>query len=218
MKKRKQILTAIGALWMLGYAVMLTCCAGFRGAVTTPVLSRAHDLADPMREFVQDDTPMHKNEPHAGAYIGIVSRRGASWKKYHFPGVLVPTNRVLEILVEDEPSGRVIVREVAQMGEKKEDAFLVDHCFCGDCVPTMQHEAHTLYTNALGSDDFICSPPKRLHGNFYSDGFVTADVSLRWNQRSRTSHCLTLCRLLYSVPVDILILPAQPYFYVLYQL
>ncbi len=197
---------------------MIIGCGDFKGLFTTPIVYQLSNQSNPMSEFVHYKTPMHKKISHEGVFVGTVNRYGHKWSQYHFPNILNSKNRVLEVLVQDEPDGKVWVRETDAMAPGKEQAILFDHCFCGECIPKMEHKKHYLYTNALGSEDFICSPPKRIQGNFYSGGFVTADISLRWIKRSRFQYCVNLLKLLYSIPLDIIVLPAQPYFYVLYQL
>lgn len=197
---------------------MIIGCGDFKGVFSTPILQHLSNQSNPMNEFVQYETPMHKKIFHEGVFVGTVNRYGHKWSLYNFPKILDPNKRVLEVLVQDEPDGKVLVRETDTMVSGKKQAFLIDHCFCGECVPKMEHKKHYLYTNALGSDDFICSPSKRIQGNFYSGGFIIADISLHWIKRNRFQYCASLFKLLYSIPLDIIVLPVQPYFYILYQL
>lgn len=171
-KQLPKAIRVIGLLWLLCYLFMVGGCGQFKGIFTTPVVYDLKELSSPMNEFIGVNTPSHKKIRYEGSYIGVIESKGREWKKYHFKGVLTPSSRVLEILVGNRDPQRVLVREVSQIGKEKEQAVLLDHCFCGECVPKMSHEQHHLYTNALGSDDYICSKPKRLNGNHYSGGFT----------------------------------------------
>lgn len=217
-KPFKIALRIVAAVWLGGYLFMLAGCGDFNGVFTTPVIYELSEVASPMNEFVKYDTPMHKCVFHEGLFTGTFERRGKTWNRYHFSGLLNPKDRILEITVQDSTDGEVVVGETKKVVAGKEPAFLIDHCFCGECVPKMAHKKNYLYTNALGSDDFICSPPKRLYGTVYSGGFVTARISLSWVQRSRVAQWAKLAKLLYTVPLDIVALPVQPVFYAVYQI
>ena len=207
LKKRLRILLA---LWLFGYLFMIVSCGDFNGAFATPIINELSEIATPMNEFSAHNTPMHKKSAHEGVYLGDVTMRGAQWRRYHFPNVLEPPDRTLEILVVNAGSNKVILREVDNPGDGHEPALLFDQCFCGDCVEKVDPQPHHLYTNALGSEDYISPPSTHLGGNHYSGGFATAEISLRWVQRSRADYIFVLAKMLYAVPLDIIILPAQP--------
>ena len=202
--------------WLLLYVVFLNSFGNFKGVFLTSVLDDIEEVGSPRNEFIKVAYVPHKYHEHIGRFVGEVQKSGVTFNHLQFDNLLSPNNRILEVFVPKNKKGEIIIQETNEKYNSHENAYLIDQCFCGDCCPCKADQSlFIIRTNSLGSDDFYHSFYSEKN-NTIEGSYATAKISINWVKRNRVLYWLTITKLIYSIPLDIILLPAQPYFYAVY--
>ncbi len=210
----KKKIGVFASAWLVLYIVFLCSFGNFKGIFLTSVLYDLDRLGTPSSEFVNYEYVPHKYRNHTGRFIGEVAKNGVIFSHLQFDNLLLPENRILEVFVPKfDSKEKLIIQETNEKIVSSENAYLIDQCFCGDCCPCNADQSiYIIRTNGLGSNDYYHSFYNKKT-NKISGTYNTAKIPINWIKRNRMIYWLTTTKLLYSIPLDIILLPAQPYLY-----
>lgn len=212
----KKITRIILLAWLILYVLFLNSCGSFKGLFLTSALYEIEEIGSPAKEFIYVEYIPHKYHEHIGRVVGEVEKSGIIFNHFQFDNLLLPKSRVLEVFVPKNGIGNMQIKETNKKHESIGNAYLIDQCFCGDCCPCNADKTEfTIRTNGLGSEDFYYSYHSEK-SNCLEGIYTTARISINWEKRNRVKYFLAISKLLYSIPLDFILLPVQPFFYAVY--